>query len=88
MKHVLSAIAKEHVSLAKSDSNKTRRDEVLVDGNAREKWNMPKRACVLRIHYENKFESVDNNKNRTRFEVFTEDEETEVKIVDSVDDTY
>ena len=77
--------AKEHVPLAKKESNETHKDSMLVDGDVCEKWSMPKSTCVHRSNYEKKFESIDNNTHRSRFETFIEDEEIEDESTETFD---
>ena len=46
---------------------------------------MPKNTCVPKRYHEIQFESIDNNKHRTRFEFFEEDEEIEDESVNTFD---
>ena len=76
--------SKEHASLKILESSETRKDEVLVDGYEREKWSMPKRACVPRSDYENKFEIINNSKHRNKCKAFIEVEEIEEESIDTL----
>ena len=71
MKNYLSPTEKVHVTLAKSESNEAHKDEVIVDGDAHEKWSMPKSTCAPKHNYEKKFDSICNKKRRTMFNYFT-----------------